>query len=76
MSAVLLFYFWSEAVHKFFSILHFCLLENKSNFDEWFKADMKSYIPLETAAIYFLANLFLKQGISSGYVMVDFIYMG
>ena len=31
---------------------------------------MKSYIPLETAAIFFLANLFLKQGISSEYVMV------
>ena len=41
-----------------------------------FKADMKSYIPLETAAIFFLAKLFLKQGISSGYVMVDFICMG
>ena len=27
------------------------------------KANMKSYIPLETAAIFFLANLFLKQGI-------------
>ena len=40
-----------------------------------FKADMKSYIPLETAAIFFLANLFLKQGISSEYVMVDFICM-
>ena len=37
---------------------------------------MKSYIPLETAAIYFLANLSLKQGISSEYVMVDFICMG
>ena len=37
---------------------------------------MKSYIPLETAAIFFLANLFLKQGISSEYVMVDFICMG
>ena len=36
------------------------------------KADMKSYIPLETAAIFFLANLFLKQE----YVMVDFICMG
>ena len=35
---------------------------------------MKSYIPLETAAIFFLANL-LKQGISSEYVMVDFICM-
>ena len=40
------------------------------------KADMKSYIPLETAAIFFLANLFLKQGISFEYVMVDFICMG
>ena len=27
------------------------------------KANMKSYIQLETAAIFFLANLFLKQGI-------------
>ena len=40
------------------------------------KAYMKSYIPLETAAIFFLANRFLKQGISSEYVMVDFICMG
>ena len=41
------------------------------------KADMKSYIPLETTAIFFLVNLFfLKQGISSEYVMVDFISMG
>ena len=38
---------------------------------------MKSYIPLETAAIFiFLANLFLKQDISSEYVMVYFICMG
>ena len=37
---------------------------------------MNSYISLETAAIFFLANLFLKQGISSEYVMVDFICMG
>ena len=41
-----------------------------------FKADMKSYIPLETAAIFFLANLFPKQGISSEYVTADFICMG
>ena len=27
------------------------------------KANMKSYKQLETAAIFFLANLFLKQGI-------------
>ena len=39
------------------------------------KADMKSYIPLETAAIFFPANLFLKQGIISEYVMVNFICM-
>ena len=33
-------------------------------------------IPLETAAIFFLANLFPKQGISSEYVTADFICMG
>ena len=37
---------------------------------------MKSYILLQTAAILFLSNLYLKQGISSVYVMVDFIYKG
>ena len=31
---------------------------------------------METGAIFCLANLFLKQGISSEYVMVDFICMG
>ena len=31
---------------------------------------------METAAIFFLANLLLKQGISSEYVMVDFICRG
>ena len=38
---------------------------------------MKSYtrISLETAAEFFLANLFLQQGISSEYAMVDFICM-
>ena len=36
---------------------------------------MKSYIPLEAAAIFFLANLFPKQGISSEYVTADFICM-
>ena len=34
---------------------------------------MKRYIPLETAAIFFLANLLVKHGIISEYVMVDFI---
>ena len=43
---------------------------------QYLKAVMKSYIPLETAAIFFLVNLFPKQGISSEYVMVDFIYTG
>ena len=42
----------------------------------YIKADMKSYILLETAAIFFLANLFPKQGISSEYVTANFIYMG
>ena len=37
---------------------------------------MKSYIPLETAAIFFLANIFPKKGISSEYVTADFICMG
>ena len=36
---------------------------------------MKSYIPLETAAIFFLVTLILKQCISSEYVMVEFICM-
>ena len=40
------------------------------------KADMKSFIPLKTAAIFFLANLFPKQGISSEYVTAGFICIG
>ena len=43
------------------------------------KADMNGDIPLEKAATFFLANLYhvyLKQGISSEYVMVDFICKG
>ena len=40
------------------------------------KAYMKTYIPLETAAIFFLANFFLRQGMTSEYVMVDFIIRG
>ena len=43
------------------------------------KAYVNSYIPLETAAIFFQANLNLKQGISvtisSENVVVDFICM-
>ena len=42
-----------------------------------FKADMKSYIQRETAAIFLLSNLSnLKQGINYVYVMVDLICMG
>ena len=37
---------------------------------------MNSDIPLETAALFFPANLYLKPGIGLVYVMVDFICMG
>ena len=37
---------------------------------------MNSDKPLETAAILFLANLYLKQDISSNYIMVDLICKG
>ena len=40
------------------------------------KADMKSDILLQTAAIFFLSNLSLKQGIGAVYVMVCFICKG
>ena len=40
------------------------------------KAKLIRYIPLATATLFFLANLYLKQGIGYVYVMVDFIYMG
>ena len=33
-----------------------------SHTDKYVKTDMKSYMPLETAAIFFLANLFSKTG--------------
>ena len=42
-------------------------------YDYSIKADLNSDKPLETAALFFLANLYLKQDISSEYVMVDFI---
>ena len=38
-----------------------------------FKAEMNSDIPLETPAIFCLANLDLTQGIISEYIMIDFI---
>ena len=34
------------------------------NLSEYFKADMKSYKSLETAAIFYSSEPFLKQGIS------------
>ena len=37
---------------------------------------MKSYKSLETAAIFYSSEPFLKQGISKVNVMVDFIRMG
>ena len=40
-----------------------------------FKADMNSDILLQTAAIFFLTNFYLKQGIGKVYVIVDFICM-
>ena len=41
-----------------------------------FKANMNSYIQLQTATIFFLSSLYLKQGIDSVYVMVGFICKG
>ena len=40
------------------------------------KAKVIRYTLLYTAAIFFLANLYLKRGISPEYIMVDFISMG
>ena len=40
------------------------------------KANMNSYIQLQTAAIFFLSSLYLKQGIDSVYVMVGFTCKG
>ena len=40
------------------------------------KANMNSYIQLQTAAIFFLSSLYLKQGMDSVYVMVGFICKG
>ena len=39
------------------------------------KTTLIRYIPPQTAAIFFLAYIHLKQGISSEYVMGDFICM-
>ena len=59
----------------------FCLTDTFSTSRQllngfWFIAKVIRYIPLETAALFFLANPYLKQGIGKVYVMVDFICMG
>ena len=41
-----------------------------------FKANMNSYILLQTAAIFFLSSLYLNKSIDSVYVMVGFICKG
>ena len=40
------------------------------------KSKLIRYIPLETKAMFFLTNRYLKQGIVYVYVIVDFICMG
>ena len=40
-----------------------------------FKAYLNNFKQLETATIFFLSNLYLKQGVGFVYIMVDFIYM-
>ena len=37
---------------------------------------MKSYIPLQTAALFFKSTFYLKHGIGYVYAMVDFICKG
>ena len=52
------------------------IFPSNTTFHVSFKAYMNSDIPLETAAIFFfLANLYLNQGIGWVYAMVDFICM-
>ena len=47
-----------------------------SDMANYLKANMNNYIQLQTAAIFFLSSLYLKQGIDSVYVMVGFICKG
>ena len=58
-----------------FSVVDGAFVGGLSQISSFF-SDIKSQITLETAAIFFLENLFLKQGISMEYVMVNFIFMG
>ena len=65
-------YFWRHNKHILLkSILCFPVRRNV-----WFKANMNSDIQLETAIIFFLSNIDLKQDIGYVYVMVDFIVKG
>ena len=52
--------------------------KHASLFFKWsdITADMNSDIPQETTVIFFLAKLYLPQGIISEYVIINFICMG
>ena len=65
---------WSRCSAK--KPLKFQAFRNWIQFIMLLQAGVKSYIPLKTAAIFFLANLFPKQGISAECLKVDFICMG
>ena len=60
-------YAWAIASYAF-SMFLYCARKIKAN--------MNSYIQLQTAAIFFHSSLNLKQGIDSVYVMVGFICKG
>ena len=49
---------------------------NTMFFSRYIKAGMNSDIPLKRQSYFFLANLVLKQGISSEYVILDFFCIG
>ena len=64
-------------VSKYANVLNFKEFYPKTkNVSYCLKANMNSYIQLQTAAIFFLSSLYLKQGIDSVYVMVGFICKG
>ena len=80
----------ADAIHSLNNVLE-CTLHDALNFPQTLrlirsvlrtstfsvlKAYMLSYMVLQMAAIFFLSSLYLKQGIDSVYVMVDFICKG
>ena len=76
---------WEVAISGQTSIWHLLLAKTKNSYCflkipvsliDLTKADWKSYILLQTAAIFFLSKRYLKHGIGSVYVMVDFICKG